>query len=247
MKKIIQFFKRRNPTTKQYVELSTKGALNNALNVEFQRINSPLRVSDDEALSKMPPAYARVEKDKKFSQIYLAANEELYLPDFWRDGVCLAHGQTDNLTVLAMALNFWLCEDVTTKKLSDVFPFVSPSKKAVAFDEGREVEYTWELIYSDDSRIDLQAFVTLAIKDEILGKLFPFTSLYTLCFSRCTGYPYTSDTPTVTPIGDQKYEVRGPDNLSLGSGTAEEALKILREHLPSNIKPAVKGTEEDIQ
>jgi hypothetical protein len=223
------------------------GGLKNALNFEFHKINSPLTVLDDEALSKLPVTYARVEKEKKFSQIYLAADEKLYLPDFWRDGVCLAHGQADNLTELAKALDFWLCEDVTTKKLSEVFRFILPNDKAMAFDEGREIEYAWEAIHMDSSRIDLQAFVTLAIKDEILNKLFPFTSLNRLCFSRCTGYPYTSDTPIVIPVGDQKYEVRAPDNYSLGSGTAVEALRIIREQLPLNIKPAIKGTAEDIQ
>ena len=248
MKNLLQFFKRRPSTTTSYPELSSVGGLKNALNLEFRKINSPLSVLDDGALStKMPVTYARVEKEKKFSQIYLAANEKLYLPDFWRDGVCLAHGKTDNLRELAKVLTVWLCKNVTTKKLSEDFPFVSPNVKAAAFDEGREVQYAWEYIHTDSSRSLLQAFVALAMKDEILNKLFPFTSLYTLCFSRCTGYPYTSDTPTVVPIGDDKYEVRRADGSPIGSGTAAEALKILRERLPSDIKPAIKGTADDIQ
>src|ERR1700748_2554781 len=145
MKKLLQFFKRRPSTTTSYPELSSVGGLENALNLEFRKINSPLSVSDDGALSaKMPVTYARVEKENKFSQIYLAADEKLYLPDFWRDGVCLAHGKTDNLRELAKVLTFWLCEDVATKKLSEEFPFVLPNAKATAFDEGREVQYTWE-------------------------------------------------------------------------------------------------------
>src|SRR6185312_12521089 len=111
MKKLFQFFKKKPLVADLYPELSNMSGLKIALNSEFLKINSRLSVSDDHALLKMPITYARVEMERKFSQIYLAANEKLYLPDFWRDGVCLAHGKTDDLRELAKALNFWLCED----------------------------------------------------------------------------------------------------------------------------------------
>lgn len=79
------------------------------------------------------------------------------------------------------------------------------------------------------------------------AKLFPYTSLWTLCFSRCTGYPFTKDTPTVTPIADkQQYLVRASDGMELGAGSASEALKMVLEHLPKDIGPAVRGTSEDL-
>lgn len=234
-----------------YPELDAVGGLNNALNAEFIKLSSSLKTLDDSSLDGMPFSYARVEKGKKFSQVYLAAQEKLYLPDFWREGVCLAQGKTTSLAELAKALDFWLCKDPTTQELAEAFAFVKPNEKASVFDEGREIEYTWVRIQNDDSRTELKAFVDLAIKDEVVSSLFPFTSLFTLCFSRCTGYPYTYDTPTVTPIGksvfgQHKYEIRMAENQVVGRGNAKKALALVKAHLPLGIKPAIKGTAEDL-
>lgn len=58
---------------------------------------------------------------------------------------------------------------------------------------------------------------------------------------------FTKDTPTVTPIVDnQQYLVRASDGMELGAGSASEALKMVLEHLPKDIGPAVKGTSEDL-
>jgi hypothetical protein len=234
-----------------YPELDAAGGLSNALNAEFIKLDSCLKILSNSSLDSMPFPHSVVEKGKKFSQIYLAANEKLYLPDFWKEGVCLAQGQTNKLPDLAKALDSWLCQDVTTQELSTAFSFVNPNHLAAAFDENREIAYSWACIQADESRADLKAFVDLAIRDVVLNKLFPFTSLFTLCFSRCTGYPYTYDTPTVTPIGSSlfrgcQYEVRLPGNKVAGSGSAAAALALVKANLPPGIKPAVKGTAEDL-
>ena len=234
-----------------YSELDAAGGLGNALQAQFDQLCSCLTVSSDGLSDNKSVTHSRVERGKKFSQIYRAAEEPLYLPDFWREGVCLAHGQTDNLGALAKSLDFWLCKDVTTRELVAAFSFINPADKAAAFDEGREIAFTWERIQADGARTDLKAFVDLAIRDDVLRRLFPFTSLFTLCFSRCTGYPYTHDTPTVTPLGKRvfgghQYEVRLPGNRIAGRGSAAEALAIVKTNLPPNIKPAVKGTAENV-
>ena len=230
-----------------YPELDAVGGLSNALKAQFSQLGSCLSTSADSA----SPTYARVERGTKFSQIYLAAEQPLYLPDFWRDGVCLAQGQADNVADLAQALDVWLCQDVSTRALAAAFSFVTPADKASAFDEGREVAFTWGRLHADVSRAELRAFVDLAIRDDVVSQLFPFTSLSTLCFSRCTGYPYTRDTPTVTPLGKRvfrgpQYEVRLPDNRIAGRGSAPEALALVKANLPGDIKPAIKGTAETV-
>jgi len=168
------------------------------------------------------------------------------LPDFWKDGVCLAHGQTGNIGELSKALGFWCCGDTTTKRLAETFPFIELNEKAIAFDENREVEYTWKLIQADSSIKELNQLIDLAIKDEHLSKLFPFTSLNRLCFSRCTGYPYTHDTPIAIPIGDNKFEIQLPNRQLVGIGSATDALKMIKDNLSPDIKPAIKGTAEDL-
>ncbi|MFM7855452.1 MAG: DUF6193 family natural product biosynthesis protein, partial [Flammeovirgaceae bacterium] len=173
-----------------YPELEKAGRLSKALDIEFAKANSSLRVSVSKDLDKIPFAYASVEKGNKFCQVYIAAESKFYLPDFWRDGVCLAHAKTDNIFDLVKVINLWLTQDVSTSELVERFRFVEPNDKARAFDENKEVEYTWNYLLQNESKTDLHDFIKLAINDEVLNKLFPFTSLDTLCFSRCTGYPF---------------------------------------------------------
>lgn len=184
-----------------YPELKKAGGVANAIDIEFEKINSTLRVTVNKAYDRIPVTYARVENDNKFCQIYTAAEEKLYLPDFWRDGVCLAHGSVDNLSQLAQVVDYWLTQNFSTQALAEHFNFVKPSEKSGAFDGNKEVEYTWKLLESEDDSLGLKEFINIASEDEVLNKLFSFTSLYTLCFSKCTGFPFdTTDLPNVTPI-----------------------------------------------
>lgn len=234
-----------------YSELDAAGGLSNALNAELSKLDSCLTSFANNSIAGMPSSYSRVERGQKFSQIYLAAHEQLYLPDFWKEEVCLAHGKTPTLVELAQALDWWLCKDVPLQELVAAFPFIEPTAVAAVFEEGREVAFMWRRLQMDESRTELKAFVDVAIRDALLSRLFPFTSLFTLCFSRCTGYPYTYDTPTVTPlerslVGGWQYEVRLPDNTVVGRGSAAEALAMVKANLPLGIQPAVKGTAEHL-
>ena len=234
-------------TTIRYPEIESAGGLAPALNSALESIGSSQRVSARDDLDILPVTYNRIVNNGKFSQIYLAANEKLYLPDFWRDGVCLAHGQINNIKALAECIDCWLTMDIRTDELAERFPFIKPSKDAIFFDDGDEVEYKWHSIQDSAYDNQIKSFVDLAIKDPILSKLFPYTSLVTLCFSRCTGYPYTYDTPTVSPIWESgQYLVRTSDEREIGRGSAAEALKMVLDNLPSDIGPAVKGTSETI-
>lgn len=267
LRRLLKFFKPKTPVQTMYPELEKVGGLQNAIDIEFEKLNSNLRVTRDSDLDKIPLTFALIKNEQKFSQVYIGAEEKLYLPDFWKEGVCLAHGQTDNISKLAQVLDFWLCNDITTKELADKFNFVVPNDKAFAFDGNNEVEYTWNLILQDQSRAELYDFLKIAIKDDVLNKLFPFTSLYTLCFSRCTGYPYdTDDLPNVTPKqfenfapvereksiaiqnrnkSEAQFLVTKNKSEYLGEGNAEEAIRIVKANLPDNILPARKGTADD--
>jgi hypothetical protein len=234
-----------------YPELDAVGGLSNALNAEFSKLGSCLKSLATNSVAAMPSSYSWVERGKKFSQVYLAATEKLYLPDFWKEGVCLAHGQTPNVVDLAQALDWWLCKELSLQELVGAFPFIDPTAEAAVFEEGREIEFMWRRLQTDESRTELKAFVDVAIRDELLSRLFPFTSLFMLCFSRCTGYPYTYYTPTVTPLersvlGEWAYEVRLPGNTVVGRGSATEALAMVKANLPPGIQPAIKGTAKHL-
>src|SRR5258708_4271848 len=100
----------------------------------------------------------------------------------------------------------------------------------------------------------------------VLRRLFPFTSLVWLCFSRCTGYPFSGDCPSVcssrwipdlaarpTPeqraaLGSEKpYTVADSKGRFLGEGNAAEAIELIVRHLPPNCGPAVQGTADDLR
>lgn len=187
IKKLSNIFKSKTIIQTMYPELENVGGLQNAIDIEFKKINSILRVTKANELEKIPLTYARIKNKDKFSQVYIGAEEKLYLSDFWKEGVCLAHGKTKSITDLGCVLNCWLCNDITTKELADKFNFVIPNDKAFAFDENKEVEYTWNSILQNETKEEIHDFIKIAINDDVLNKLFPFTSLYTLCFSRCTG------------------------------------------------------------
>ena len=266
LKMLDRFFKKlksKTPNQAMYPELEKVGGLQNAIDIEFEKLNSELRVTRDSDLDNIPLTFALIKSGQKFSQICIGAEEKLYLADFWKEGVCLAHGVTKNISDLAEVIGFWHCNNITTRELADNFSFVVPNDKAFAFDENNEVEYTWNLILKDKYSAELNDFVKLAIKDEVLNKLFPFTSLYTLCFSKCTGYPYdTYDLPNVTPkqfenfapiqeersieVQDRhklefQFIVTKNKSIYLGEGNAEDALRIVKANLPDNIQPARKG------
>jgi hypothetical protein len=53
----------------------------------------------------------------------------------------------------------------------------------------------------------LRPVAALAREDPRLGRLFPFQSLMSLCFSRCSDWPYTNDCPAIGAARDGTYDV----------------------------------------
>ena len=95
-----------------YPEIEGAGGLTFAVDIAFKKIGSVVRVVNDNDPKFFPGAYARIEKGNKSSQIYIAAEKKLYLPDFWRDGVCLAYGETDDIDLLAECIDYWLMSNI---------------------------------------------------------------------------------------------------------------------------------------
>ncbi len=230
-----------------YPEITKAGSLKKALQLEFKKIQPELKVEDEEnGAVKLPFSYARVGKNKRFSQIYIAAESKCYLPDFWRQGVCLAHGKINDISLLAQSIHTWINTDITTSELAKQFTFIVPEKKAIAFDEGSEVPYKWNVLLEDETLSKLKPLVKLAKNHPKIGQLFPYTSLSRLCLSRCTGYPYMNVGPIVVSLSDNDYHVVSPTGEPIGRGNAADAISIIEANLPSDIQPAVKGTAEDL-
>jgi len=195
-----------------------------------------------------PIVYARVESKTAFSQIYIGAEKRRFVFDLWRHGVSLANGATPEILEMARAIDEWITTDRTTSDLASAFPFVVASEDAAAYERGEAVEFRWQKYLVSDHWLDseLTTFAAAAAAEPRLRQLFPFTSMFTFCFSRCTGFPFTKDTPTVRSRGSGVYEVFSASGQSLGRGTAAEAAALVVAALPPDCGPAVAGTADDL-
>ena len=230
-----------------YPDVVAAGGLRAALQAGLEAIGSPLRASElDQEINFV--AYARVESGSRFSQVYIAAEERLFVFDCWNRGVCLANGRTSSLEHLARALDRWLISGPLIGSLAAEFEFVVPYAEAGAYERGEEVEHRWQKYLSGmgDRIQELVEGVEAAAGRRELRGLFPYTSLNMLCFSRCTGYPFTDDTPHIRPLPGGGYEVIGPDGRALGRGDGEVAAALVVAHLPASCGPAVPGTVDDL-
>ncbi len=212
------------------------------------RIGSALSVSSSDTLPQGFPAYAHVEASGRSSQIYIASGYRLFLVDFWSKGVQLATGQSPDVHDVASAIDHWISSRPSSADLAASFGFVSPADKAVDFEQGRAVERTWEtyLDWVPKEFPELTAFVRRAYETPRLRQLFPFTSLSRFCFSRCTGYPYTTDCPIVWSTSAGRYTVSVPGVGDFEGLELDEAVQSVLQHLPKNAGPAVDGTSEDL-
>jgi hypothetical protein len=230
-----------------YPDLIEKGGLAIALREALREIGSPLSVSE---LDKSVPfvAYARVESGSRFSQVYIGAEKRMFLFDFWNRGVCLAHGATPEILEMAGSIDKWIASACTTDELARAFRCVTIAAFAAVYERGEEVEARWRqyLASLGETFPELTAFVAVAAAEPKLRQLFPFTSLNRFCFSRCTGYPFTGDTPHVVPLGWDQYEVISASGDSLGRGNAVEAVAFVVSNLPANCGPAIPGTAEEL-
>lgn len=188
--------------------------------------------------------------------------------DFWERGVVLAHGSTTELPDVARVIHTWIAGEVSTGELQSRFPFVSVEPRAAFFESGAaaDVEEKWQSLYRHLKSEKAGALATLveeAMKLPALRQLFPYTSLVWLCFSRCTGYPFSGDCPIVCssrwiptmearPTKEQRealgpvkaYTVADAKGKFLGEGDATEAIDLIVRNLPLNCGPAVHGTRD---
>ncbi|MFO0905999.1 MAG: DUF6193 family natural product biosynthesis protein [Pirellulales bacterium] len=228
-----------------YPDVVDAGGLAPALQIALRSIASDLSVTDLPQEHRFV-AYARVQRGVRASQVYIAAERRLFLNDFWRDGVNFANGSTSDLSGIAHAIHCWVAEECAISALKQ-FSFVTLADFAESFDQQTEVEDRWKLYLKDIGYPELESIVAEAATRFELRQLFPFTSLNRLCFSRCTGYPYTRDTPHIEPIENGHYNVRDAYGKLIGTGDAKLAADMLVGNLPANCGPAIRGTADTIK
>jgi hypothetical protein len=228
-----------------YPDVIAMGGLTKALQSSLREIGSALTVQDVEGKINFV-VYARVASGTRSSQVCIGAAERVFLFDFWARGVNLANGQTPHLLEVARAIDTWVASDCNTTDLARAFGFVVVKPDAAIYERGEEVEARWQDYIKHIGFPELVAFVEAAARRPELRQLFPYTSLNMFCFSRCTGYPFTDDTPHVCPTKHGQYDVVSPSGVVIGSGNADEAADLVVANLPSACGPAVAGTADDL-
>ena len=240
-----------------YPDVATAGNLANALDQALTDVGSPLQAQATDMINFIP--YALTARGSRSCQLYIASPERLFIFDFWTKGVAYGKGASSSLSDVAQAMHFWIVEEPDIARMKDRFSFFIPDEGAIAHEAGHAVEYQWEKLRQRWSVSDAMSplpMIEAAMKQPALRQLFPFTSLYTLRFSRTTGYPFTHDCPFAAPIGNGRFRVyRGsppmsygdPDQMKelIGEGNAEEAVAMLVAHLPPNCGAAVDGTADE--
>jgi hypothetical protein len=255
-----------------YSDVAPAGGLGPAIQSQLKAIGSPLCMEklDPDFAGLFPFAWERVEQKQRSSQITIAKHKRLFMLDFWDRGVCLAQGSTLLLPKVAEVIHAWIAEEVSTGELRRRFPFVGVESKAEFHEQGTaaEVERQWQALLSrvrsDQYESELIVLVEKAMEVPVLRRLFHYTSLSSLCFSRCTGYPFSGDYPSACPSSraimqgyltpeqrvalapEKPYTVADSKGRFLGQGDAEEAIALIVRHLPPDSGPAVQGTADDL-
>lgn len=235
-----------------YPDLVEHGGLVAALQAALDRLGFFVQsrdleggIFDEERWKDRFPAIALVSSDKRDCQLFIGANERVFVFDLWQEGICMAAGKTPSLDDVARVLGTWTTTDTGLSEMSKRFPCIEAKEKGRAYEAGREIESAWNDIRKDVP--SLAQFIDLALKDPVLSCLFPYTSIDMLRFSRCTGYPYTFDYPVVVFVEPGLYKVLDYSmKKEIGRGTAEEALKLVLLTLPIDCGPAIRGTADDL-
>ncbi|MFF8534479.1 DUF6193 family natural product biosynthesis protein [Streptomyces sp. NPDC015532] len=80
-----------------------------------------------------------------------------------------------------------------------------------------------------------------------LRRLCPFTSHFALCFSSSTNYPWTVRAGSIEPLDNGRFKVRrrGPSAVIGEVATAEEALALVLELLPTGPAPPITASADE--
>lgn len=223
---------------------------------------------DEPALSlgefEESPVTTSVDVCSKRGHIYLdlSAEKRRVCGDLWDRGVSAGELSAPSLTGAIAFLRAALARETPVATIQAEMPFFRAYEAGLIQDKGREayLDYRWEELFKylkESSRYLLIAqnymLAQAVSQTPKLRQLRPYTSHDLFSFSRCLGYPFSSDCPSSQPIGEDQFQVYGASapgewhNNPIGIGNAHEAARMLADALPPNCGPAVLGTADDLE
>ncbi|HEY70151.1 MAG TPA: hypothetical protein G4O08_06165 [Anaerolineae bacterium] len=221
------------------------------LNSEFVTLDTPLRAFDPDDNFIEDDQWAFVEEGNSSSEIELRYDQGSITATLWRNGVSLGTYKStaiDRFDRLARVLSLWCIEKTNVTMIADEFPEINTGDWVEAYEQGpaEYVSFMWEAIsrFMENSFPNMMPIVKLALEQPELRELYPYQSLSSLCFSRCTGFPFSAGYPRIEYVEQNKYAVTGMGRQILGEGSAEEAIRIAVANLPPDSGSAFHGAEE---
>lgn len=125
-----------------YPDIASAGSLDGAVSKSLADIGSGLVASTIPVEQFMP--YAHVEDGPRFSQVYIAGGQRLFLFDFWSEGIMFGSGSSPELSDVARTIHSWIVDKATIEKMLSLFAFFSPTESGKAHEAGTYVEEQWK-------------------------------------------------------------------------------------------------------
>jgi hypothetical protein len=238
-----------------YPDVVAAGGLPQALQVLLDRLPGGLTAS---GLEKPFIVYAQVKRGPRSSQVMLAADHRAFSCDFWHQGVQYGQGWADSLDKVALAIRAFHIEGRSAGELRASFSWINVRDQAFLHEGGaaKLVEAAWQSTLqwlktepAESPVARLLPLVLACMERPRLRGLLPFTSLDRLCFSRTTGYPYTTDCPSaVWSEPDQAFRMHAPASGGVREflGDAAAVAATMESTLPAGCGPALHGTANDL-
>jgi hypothetical protein len=233
--------------TQLYADIAAHGSLGAALQAVASASGITLNVVANERQPLHSAAVASATPLRKSLGITAGAIERVWIIDGWSQGIWMISGITTDLGEVAKAARAW-SDGAPLRDIRLAASFVKPTRRGEAAELGPEhiVAGEWEWLLKDADEAnwpEYQALISAAYAEPKLRQLYPYTSHRMLRFSTTTGYPFSPDIVCLTASKESTFTVR--ENW-MGStiatvATAEEAVTIAVDLLPSNLSAAIAG------
>jgi hypothetical protein len=194
--------------------------------------------------------WVSAEREGRAVQVTVAARQRLFMADFWDKGVQVGSLSSPEPAPVAGAILAFLADQKPATSVAKTYPEFVATPQARPHEEGAmaEVAFQWEVVKRtlEAEAPELLPLANTLSRTRPFSHLFPTVSLEALCFSRCTGSPYSRDCPVVVATRSGHFEVRSNRGDPLGEGDEQTALAALDAALPPDCGPAVQGTTDDL-
>jgi hypothetical protein len=217
-----------------YPDVAAAGDASRAWQAEFDRQGVQVRARQRESVN--PHRTATVENGELHADLLLSPWKRQFRLALRTGRTTLLQGFAPDLATAADAARLWLSR-TRPGQVAAAWPFLGSVALAEARERGDARESNWLRLYenhcADRVATRLSAFVALAFHQPQLRVLRPYTSHWTLCFSRTPRWPYTREHPTVTPVeAPGRYLVRTRDGRTYDETDAAGALALVLAELP---------------